>query len=279
MIGTMKPVLNRALLRYRLVLFALLPALSDLLRHRPKLQADFANTRAIVRIGALHQDLAAGLCFERGNLKILKYNSDKLIAPNHQNTKNSKNWDLNLQFSNPKELNQFFGGQAKLPDISGALRHPLLLLRTTLLLKELLLLKPGALLSDAREQILYVKVTLPLIARALMELHLGGHPEMSELVNESPERIYQWVVSDIDCAVWLRMARGRIQAGRGIYSKRRPFVHYVFPSAAGAYRVFSGHKSSMEGLLRGDVRPDGSPEYSRKLSILLQKADELLNFG
>lgn len=274
----MKTGFDRTLLRYRLVLFALLPALSDILRHKAQLRADFINTRARVRIGSNTSDMAALLSFERGHLNVLQDHSKKMDAPGLFGPK-STDWDLNLSFSNPNELNQFFSGQAKLPQISGALRHPVLLVKLTLLFKELLLLKPGARISSLDEQALYVRTTLPLIVRALREMYLGGHPEMIELVNNSPERIYQWVVSDIESAVWLRMAKGRIQAGRGLYKKRRPFVSFVFPTVGAAFRVLTEQNSSMAGLVRGDIRPDGSPEYSRRLSILLQKADELLNAG
>lgn len=268
----MKPGLDRARLRARLVLFALLPALSDILPRRPSLLSAFAKTRASIRIGAAHCDLASRLVLDNGHLNVLKIDSNAL-------NKIPKDWDINLEFANTEELNRFFSGRAALPSVAGALRHPVLLGKTALLLNELSLFKPGRVFSSADERVLYVRATLPLIARALCELFLGGHPAMAELVNESPERVYQWEVSDIGAAVWLRMARGRIQAGRGIYTKRRPFVRYLFPRAEGAFRVLSSHGPAMNGLLAGDILPEGSPEYSRKLSILLQQADELLNAG
>jgi hypothetical protein len=115
--------------------------------------------------------------------------------------------------------------------------------------------------------------------RGLDQLARGGHPEMAELVASSPDRVYQWTVEETGVGAFLRMRQGRTRAGDGQYARRRPFVHFIFPSVEGAFRVFTTRGSQMEAVQRGLVRTEGSPEYTRKMSGLMQKIDELLTEG
>ncbi len=46
-----------------------------------------------------------------------------------------------------------------------------------------------------------------------------------------------------------------------------------------AFGVLTSTSSQMEAVQKGHVRTEGSPEYTRKLSILMQKVDELLSEG
>ena len=75
------------------------------------------------------------------------------------------------------------------------------------------------------------------------------------------------------------MREGRVKAGRGTYPHRRPFVHFVFPTVDAAFRVLTEAGSPMTGVACGDVRTEGSPEYSRKVSRVLQRLDHLLGEG
>ena len=47
----------------------------------------------------------------------------------------------------------------------------------------------------------------------------------------------------------------------------------------GAFRVFTNTGSQMEAVQRAYVRTEGSPEYTRTMSGLMQKVDELLTVG
>ena len=78
-------------------------------------------------------------------------------------------------------------------------------------------------------------------------------------------------------ASWLRVHEGRVQAGAGEYVRRRPFVRFVFPTVDGAYRVFANTATQMEAFERGWVETFGSPEYTRKISFLLQTMDAVLS--
>ena len=141
------------------------------------------------------------------------------------------------------------------------------------------LLQPAPPPARADERALKVRLLLTLASRALGQLHLGGHPEMVELVCDSPERVYQWSVQHEGIGAWLRMERGQVKAGTGTYARRKPFVHFVFPDADAALRVLTATESQMSGVRDGSIQTLGSPEYVRKVALLMQKVDELLTLG
>jgi hypothetical protein len=121
-----------------------------------------------------------------------------------------------------------------------------------------------------------VRLVLEVVTRALARLHREGWEPIVTLAEKSPDRVYQWSVGDKDIGVWIRMHDGRVRAGRGVYTKRRPFVHYSFPDVEAAFDVLTASESSMEGFKKGRVETYGSPEYARKMAVILQKVDELL---
>ena len=115
----------------------------------------------------------------------------------------------------------------------------------------------------------------PVLSRILAE----SHATMNELVQASPERVYQWTVASANIGAYLRMHAGRVKAGRGTYSRRRPFVHFLFPDVEAALAVLTATGSQMSGVRSGQVQTFGSPEYTRKISLLMQKVDALLVEG
>jgi len=197
---------------------------------------------------------------------------------------------VRVRFADVGRLNAFFAGRPVLPRIIGSscqsagrvarsivgLRRAFVLARLLPLLASLRLLTPQVIPGDAAGRALKIKLMLYAATLALAQLHRGGHPQMRALVDDSPDRVYQWTVEESRIGSWLRMDRGRIRAGRGTYARRRPFVHFVFPTVDAACRVLTSTGSQMEAVTRGDVRTEGSPEYSRRISGLLQKADALL---
>jgi hypothetical protein len=147
------------------------------------------------------------------------------------------------------------------------------------LLKQLELLEPPSSRARARmthdERALRVELVLTLVTRALEELHRAGWPPMRELADESPERVFQWTCGD-SIAAFLRIGHGRVQSGRGVYGAREPFVKFAFPDVDAAFDVLMATESSMEGFKGGRVETYGSPEYARKVGLLMQKVDAFL---
>jgi hypothetical protein len=186
---------------------------------------------------------------------------------------------LSFQFRDEAALAAFFAGTPSLPRIIGFGRHPLLAGRVLRLLSSLRILSTDPDKVAPADRPLRVELMLYLATAALSQLARAGDPELTALVAASPERVYQWTVADTGTGAYLRMQRGRTRAGRGIYARRRPFVSYTFPTTDAAYRVLTAQGSQMASVARGDVIPEGSPEYSRAISIQLQRIDRLLTGG
>ena len=253
--------IQREALRARVNLFALLPLLEVVLAERPAEGRLFGSVTGVIQIEARGSEHAAHLAFCAGRLSVVPRLHP---AP-----------DVRCTFRDVAAMNAFFAGRAELPRIEG-LRHPVLIARAGALLSSLRILAPGATHADAAERALHVRLVIELAPRALAELCRGGHPETAHLVAESPDRVYQWSVDRTTIASFLRMREGRVRWGRGTYAARPPFVRFLFPSVEAAYRVLTGTGAEVDAVARGDVATEGSPEYSRKVSRLLQRTDQLL---
>lgn len=256
---------DRQAARAALNLRCVLPSLETLLARRPEHATPFASTRAVVQLEVPGTDTAAHLIFDK---------SLRVVPGRHAGPVS-----LRATWPDHAALNGFFTDGSPLPSLDGLLRHPLLTYRLASLLGNLCVLDPKTPAPTPADRALKVELVLTLITRAVAELHALGHPEMRALVASSPDRVYQWSVTDAGLGAWVRMRQGRARAGLGTYAHRRPFVHYVFPTLEGAFGVFTNQGSQMKGVEEGWVRVEGSPEYSRKVSLLMQQADALLTDG
>jgi hypothetical protein len=257
---------ERQLLRARVFLRSVLPLLKVVMEDEPAMARLFAGVSAKVQLETQDAQHGACLCFEDGVLSV----EPQLRA--------AAEVQLRWVFRDLSALNSFFAGKPVLPRIIG-LRRPRLLWKTIRLLSSLRILHPQRKPARIEQRRLRVKLLLYLVTHALAQLARGGHAQMNELVQSSPERVYQWTVASANLGAYLRMQRGRIKAGRGTYPHRRPFVHFYFPDVDAALAVLTASGSQMTGLRDGQVQTFGSPEYTRKISLLMQKVDALLVEG
>ena len=94
---------------------------------------------------------------------------------------------------------------------------------------------------------------------------------------KQPDRIYQLAVAgEDDIAGYVRIKAGKSKAGRGIYKKRRPFVHIQFSSVDSALPVLLNDIEFVGALARNFVAVEGSPEYGSKLNDFMQRIQALL---
>jgi hypothetical protein len=258
---------DRETVRARVLVSTVLPLLEMLSRARPEVAQRIARASGTVQIEARDSDVAARICLGEGGLRVEQGAGEA---------------DVRAIFADVSALNAFFAGKAVLPRIVPAwgLGKARLLLEAVRLLVELRVLEPPSARARAQmtriERAMRVRLVLEVVTRALARLHREGWEPIVTLAENSPDRIYQWTVGDADIAVWIRMREGRMRAGRGIYTQRRPFVHYAFPDVDSAFDVLMTHESSMKGFRGGRVETYGSPEYARKMGVLLQRVDELL---
>ncbi len=254
---------ERERLQANIFLRTLLPLLEVVVEQRPVWRERFASVNTSVGIGARDSELGVHLVIMGGRVQVVQ---GVHPAP-----------DLALSFSSLAAMNGFFAGRPSVPRIRGAIAHPIVCGLVLWLISQLRILAPSTRQNtDPGQRALYVQLVLYFITEALVEMNGAGHPAMTGITRGSPERVYQWIVEDSDMGAYVRVHDGQAWAGRGVYPHRRAFVKYTFPTVEHAFRVFTTTGSQMASVSRGDVRPEGSPEYSRKISIAMQKAEQVL---
>jgi len=260
---------TRELLRTRLFLRAALPTVKVLLEDDPATAKRFAGVNAVVQFVAKNQPRAVGayLWFEDGEVRVEQgfWDADGM----------GREPDITFTFASLQKLNDFFAGKTVLPGING-FRRPGLLAKVVQLLLALKLMLPSAQPKDPAKRRLKLKLTLYMITTALSQYNKGGDSEMQRWTAKQPDRIYQFSVEPEGIAAYLRVRGGKTKAGRGVYERRRPFVHMRFHGVDGALAVMNKEVDFVEGVGKGFVRIDGSPEYAANLNDFMMRVQALL---
>jgi hypothetical protein len=74
----------------------------------------------------------------------------------------------------------------------------------------------------------------------------------------------------------LRLKAGKTKAGKGLYSRKRPFVHMRFGSVDAALKILLREAEFVEGVDKGYVSIEGSPEYAARLNDLMMRVQALI---
>ena len=260
---------SREFLRARLFLRAALPCVKVMLDDDPGMAKRFKNVNAVVQFVAKNQPRAVGafLWFENGDVRVEQgfWDADGL----------GREPDITFTFGSLEKLCDFFAGKTVLPSIRGY-NHPALLAKVVQLLLSLKLMLPSAQPTDPAKRRLKVKLTVYMITTALSQYNKGGDPDMQRWTAKQPDRIYQFSVEPEGIAAYLRVRGGKTKAGRGVYQRRRPFVHMRFKGVDGALAVMGKEVEFVEGVGKGMVRIDGSPEYAANLNDYMMRVQSLL---
>ncbi len=252
------------LLTARIVLRAVLPIVKVLLEDDPKTKKKFENVTATVQFVAHDTQagaLGAYLKFDNGAFEIV-----------HDIAENP---DLTFRFSTVQKMNAMFAGKPVLPRIQGFWNIGLLVKMLGVLMR-LKLLMPDKAPKDEEEARLKVKLILYMVSTALSQLNKGGDPDMVKWTSKQPERIYQWSVEPEGIACYLRVKAGKTKAGRGYYTRRKPFVHMKFAGVEGALPVLTNQVDTLQAMTQGLVDNDGSPEYGGQLGDFMLKIARML---
>ncbi len=252
----------------RIALRAVLPVIKVMLEEDPKLGDKFRDVRAVVQFDADDSEfpMAAHIVLDHGAFSLVP--------------EKAENPDLVFSFPSLRAMNAFFAGRPALPRLlpllKGAFTRFGLFLKVLGILLGLKLLMPDAKPKSPLQARLKVKMTLYMVSTALSQLNKAGDPEMKEWTSRQPERVYQWSVDGTDIACYLRVKAGNTQAGRGICTRRRPFVHMRFRSIEDALPLLANEVDLVDAMGRGMVVNDGSPEYGAKVGDFMQKIAKLL---
>jgi hypothetical protein len=253
-------VSTRDELKSRLFLRVALPLVKVVREDDPRMRRLTRNMNAVVQFVVRGTDTGAHLVFADDGLEV--------VQGVHENPA------VSFTFKDLKSLNDFFAGKLALPSIKGIWRLDVIL-RTVPLLLSLKMLMPTADPKNPERRALKVKLLLYMVTTALSQLNKAGEPIMAELVEKSPDRVYQWIVEGGPSA-YLRMKAGKTKAGRGIYTRRRPFVLMRFPNIEGAYQVLTSKVALVEAVKQGYVVTEGAMEYSKEIGICMQTVEELM---
>jgi len=252
----------------RIALRAVLPVIKVMLEEDPAVRDRFRDIRCVIQFDADDAEcpMAAHIILDHGQFQLVM---DKAEQP-----------DLVFSFSSLRAMNAFFAGRPALPKLGPLLKGIFtrfgVFRRVLGILLGLKLLMPNAKPQNPFQARLKVKMTLYMVSTALSQLNKSGDPEMKEWTSRQPERIYQWSVDGTDIACYLRVKAGNTQAGRGVYTRRRPFVHMRFRSIEDALPLLANEVDLVDAMGRGMVVNDGSPEYGAKVGDFMQKIAKLL---
>lgn len=251
------------LLSARLFFRAVFPVIKVLLNDDQKIKKKFRNVTAKVQISAMNDSEIIGACliFNKGEFCI--------------NQGIEENPDITLHFKTVKKMNDMFRGGSQLPSIRGFLKIKLLI-KVLSLLMSLKLIMPDSKTDTEEKRKLKVKMTIYMITTALSQYNKAGVEAMVNWTKKQPERVYQFSVSDTDIAAYIRIKNGKSKAGRGIYKRRGPFVHFCFSSVDGALEVLGGRVAFVEGVEKGYVNVIGAPEYSAQLNDFMSSIQDML---
>ena len=68
---------------------------------------------------------------------------------------------------------------------------------------------------------------------------------------------------------------GKTKAGRGTYTRRRPFVHMIFPDIDSAIMVLTSQAPLVEAVRLGYVVTEGAMEGSKEMGYHMQRIEEM----
>jgi len=239
------------------------PVIRVMLEDDPVMKKRFEGVNAIVQIKAKDEagDVGAYFVFSDEPFKVVPE-----IAENP---------DITLGFSSVGKMVAFFAGKPALPSIRGFLKLRLLIKVFSVLLG-LKILMPDAKPKNAEQAKLKVKMTLYMASTGLSQLNKAGDPEMVKWTSSQPERIYQWSCEPEGIAAYLRVKAGKTKAGRGYYTRRKPFVHMKFNGVEGALPVLATSVDTVQAISQGLVSIEGSPEYGATLGDLMLRVADLV---
>jgi len=250
------------LLVAELYIKAAFPVFKVLLKDDPPTAKRFKNTLAIIVFRAKHNSgfVGATFHFNRGEVEI--------------EDRPAEGGDIVFTFASVRKMNSFLSGGLALPAIKGFFKLKLLasFISALLMLK---LMMPDNRPRSEHKRYLKVKLALYMVSTGLSKLNKSGDADMLAWTSSQPDRIYQLSVEGTDIAVYLRVKAGKTKAGRGMYQRKRPFVHLKFHSVDGALKVLLKDLEFVDAVDNKYISVEGSPEYAANLNDFMMRVQAL----
>ena len=249
---------ERELLTARLFFRAAFPVMKVVLEDDPAMKKRFEGVKARIQFMAKNdaETLGAYLVFDDAGFKV-----EQGICEDP---------DITMSFGSVAKMNAMLRGKPVLPSIKGITKLGLLI-KVMQLLLSLKIMMPTVRPKDPEKRKLKVKMAFYMVTTALSQYNKGGDPDMVKWTSHQPDRIYQMSVEPEGIAAYLRVKAGKTKAGRGFYARRKPFVHMRFHGVDGALAVLLKDAEFIEGVAKGFVTIDGSPEYAATINDFMMR--------
>ena len=174
----------------------------------------------------------------------------------------SKQIDCELAFSSMEKMNAFMkGDMAKLPRIK--IKNVLNFVKfMAVLLKMSSLLNLTEPPEDEKTALLLCKLYFYLLSTGISNLNKAGHEQVHEWALASPDRCYQWAVEGHpECTAYMRVKEGKTKAGRGEYTRSKPFFCMKFDCAESALKILLQIGDMFEMTANKQLIMEGGPEF------------------
>ncbi len=137
------------------------------------------------------------------------------------------------------------------------------------------------------QQYLKVKMSLYLITTAMSVATKLGWKPLVDWTARQTDRVYQFQVGPIvdadgkelypEIGAYLRVKFGKTKGGRGVYTRKSPFVLLKFPNPTGTLSVLSGKYNFVESVSHGCVAIIGAGDsYAVTFNDLMTKVQNML---
>ncbi len=247
-----------------LLMKAALPLTKVLVEEKPEIAWIYKKWNKAIQFRVEgDEDLCCHIAFVDG---VISFSEKKHPAP-----------DIEFLFKDSASFVALMTGKPALPKIKGLLRNFPTLLGFLPLMLGLTLLMPNKLPKDPKGRALKIKLLLYFISVALSKLNKAGDEEMRKFTKNMPDRIFQWSVEQGGPAVYLRIKHGRTKAGKGLYTRRKPFVHMRFSSIDSAFEVLTGQIDNVVAMKEGKLVVEGSPEHGKDISGIMKNIEKMIS--
>lgn len=137
------------------------------------------------------------------------------------------------------------------------------------------------------EQYMKVKISLYLITAAMSTANKLGWEDMTTFTKRQTDRIYQFHVGATldengkeiypEIGAYLRVKAGQTKAGRGVYTRKRPFVLFEFPNPDGCMAILTNKYPFVECVEKGCVEIIGSGDsFAVQFNNVMTRCQNLL---
>ena len=176
--------------------------------------------------------------------------------------------DIELEFPNIDHFVKFMAGKTmKLPRLKGMFKNfGTFVTIMRLLLKMAGLLQAKDLPKKEEDRVLLVKLFFYLLSNGISQLNKAGHPEIKEWAMKSPDRVYAFAVNNYpEISAWVRVKAGNSKAGRGEYTRCKPFFRMRFDTIEHALDILMERADMIAYTAESKLIMDGAPEFGGQL--------------